>query len=65
MIKIKSSKKQVKIFKDLSEKLKKKEIPGWLNLDVKDLTAKVLHQPDMETIKPNFNVQMIVEYYSR
>ncbi len=65
MIKIKSNKKQSKIFKDLSEKLKKKEIPGWLHLDSQELVAKVLHQPDMEIIKPNFDVQMIVEYYSR
>ncbi len=64
-IKIKSNKKQAKIFKNLSEKLKKKEVPGWLHLDTKELTAKVLHQPNMEAINPNFNVQMIVEYYSR
>jgi small subunit ribosomal protein S4 len=62
---IKTGSKNSKIFKELSEKLKNKEIPGWLNLDAKKLSAKVLHAPDMTSINPNFNVQVIVEYYSR
>jgi small subunit ribosomal protein S4 len=65
VIKIKSNKKQAKIFNGLSEKLKKYEAPGWLNMDVKALTAKVLHKPDISALKPNFDVQMIIEYYSR
>ena len=65
IIKIKANKKQAKVFKDLGEKLSKSEFPGWLHLNPKELTAKVLHQPDIETIKPNFNIQMIIEYYSR
>ena len=65
VIKIKSNKKQAKIFNGLSEKLKKHEVPGWLNMDAKELTAKVLHKPDIAALKPNFDVQMIIEYYSR
>jgi small subunit ribosomal protein S4 len=64
-ISIKTNKKDLKIFKELPEKLKGKEVPGWLNLDVKKMVAKVLHAPDMASIRPNFNVQVIVEYYSR
>ncbi len=64
-IKIKASKSNAKIFKELPEKLKNKEIPGWLNLDIKKMTAKVLHAPDIASINPTFNVQIIVEYYSR
>lgn len=65
VIKIKSNKNDIKIFQDLKEKLKNKEIPGWLNLDINQLTAKVLQEPDATIMKPNFNIQMIVEYYSR
>ncbi len=62
---IKVSMKNSKLFNELSEKLKNKEVPGWLNLDAKKLVAKVLHAPDMNSINPNFNVQVIVEFYSR
>ena len=62
---IKSNKKNSKIFDNLAERLKKQEIPGWLNFDFSKLTGKILQQPEMKTFKPNFNVQVIVEYYSR
>jgi small subunit ribosomal protein S4 len=64
-IAVKSNKKDLKIFREMPEKLKGKEVPGWLNLDSKKLVAKVLHAPDMAAIQPNFNVQVIVEFYSR
>jgi small subunit ribosomal protein S4 len=65
IIKVKSSKCKLKIFKDMAEKLKKKEIPGWLNFDANEMAAKVLHQPDISVMKPNFNIQMIIEFYSK
>ncbi|MDP2736651.1 MAG: 30S ribosomal protein S4 [bacterium] len=65
IIKIKQSSKKNKKFINLSEKLKKIEIPGWLNLDVKDLSAKVLNQPTKENFESKINSQMIVEFYSK
>lgn len=65
VIGIKSNKKNSAIFSNIKEKIKNKEIPGWLNLDADTISGKVLHQPDMKELQPNFNVQMIVEYYSR
>ena len=65
VIAINASKKNVKIFKELPEKLKNKDVPGWLNLELKKMTAKVLHAPVIATINPTFNVQVIVEFYSR
>jgi small subunit ribosomal protein S4 len=64
VIKIKSNKKNSKIFSDLAEKSKNKEVPGWIHFD-KNLSAKILHQPGIEAINPNFNTQIIVKYYSR
>ena len=65
VIKIKAIKQKAKIFTNLNDKLKKQEAPGWLNLDKKEISAKVLHSPDVSNLMPNFNVQMIIEYYSR
>ncbi|MCD4762319.1 30S ribosomal protein S4 [bacterium] len=62
---IKGNKKEAKIFKPLANELKQFEAPGWLNLDKKEVKGKVLHIPEMELINPTFNVQMIVEFYSR
>ena len=65
IIKVKQSSKKSKAFASLPEKLKKLEIPGWLNLDIKDLSAKVLHQPAKENFESKINSQMIVEFYSK
>ena len=65
IVKIKESSKKNKIFGSLSEKLKKTEVPGWLNFDYKELTAKVLHDPAKENFEMSINTPMIVEFYSR
>jgi len=65
IIKIKDNKKNVKIFQSLLKKMEKKEMPSWINFDIKNTSAKILHEPDIKEIKPNFNIQMIIEYYSK
>lgn len=57
--------KKSKHFKELTEKIKKYQAPGWVNLDQKELSGKILHEPGMNEIQSNFNIQMIVEFYSR
>ncbi|NCB21055.1 MAG: 30S ribosomal protein S4 [Clostridia bacterium] len=52
-------------FKEITESLKKAEVPAWLNLQAKDLRAKVLHEPADNDLPQNINVQMIIEYYSK
>jgi len=64
IIKIKPSSKKNKLFSDLSERLKKADVPGWLNLDEKELSAKILHKPNKDDME-KINMQMIVEFYSR
>lgn len=54
-----------KHFKELPEKIKKHQVPGWLNLNQKELTGKILHEPSAKDIQANFNAQVIVEFYSR
>ena len=65
VIAIKTNKKDSKIFNGLGEKAKQREIPGWINFDFKILNVKILHEPKIKELNSNFNVQQIVEYYSR
>lgn len=65
IIKIKEKKRPVKLFKNLQEKLKNKEIPSWLHLDQKEFSAKILHQPEVAKMNFNFDMQMIIEFYSK
>lgn len=65
VIEVKSNKKDAKVFKELAEKTKGKEVPGWLRLDVKKLSGKVQSLPTMDMVNPSFNMQMIIEFYSK
>ena len=49
----------------MSETLKDHVLPPWLSLDIDNLTGKVLSIPKFEDIETKFDVQAIVEYYSR
>lgn len=55
--------KTSKRFENLGELIAKKEMPGWLGVDAKTLTAKVLNSPAVE--HPNFDVNSIIGFYSR
>lgn len=66
VIRIKDNKKNSPLFKDLAERLKKYDVPGWLNVESKDaISVKILHKPDLKDIMKNLNVHVVVEYYSR
>lgn len=68
IVKIRQQSKKYKFFKNLSEKLSRSgtmEIPSWLNLEAKELSGKVLHQPILKDIETNINIRVIVEYYSK
>ena len=65
VIGIKEKSKNSKLFKDFAEKAKNIKAPGWLNLEVKELTGKILHNPSIKDVNTNINAQMIVEFYSK
>jgi small subunit ribosomal protein S4 len=54
-------------FKDLMAGDDKRRVatPGWLNVDIGQLSGKVMRLPDRSEIDANLNEQLIVEYYSR
>lgn len=52
-------------FKALRQELDDRQVPRWLHLDVKEMSAKVLQRPVREDIDVSLNEQLVVEYYSR
>ena len=52
-------------FKLLREDLDDRQVPRWLQLDPKNLIAKVAQLPTREDIDVSLNEQLVVEYYSR
>jgi len=52
-------------FKDLSAIAETKNVPSWLDRDLKGLSGKVLRLPERSEIDGNLHEQLIVEYYSR
>jgi small subunit ribosomal protein S4 len=52
-------------FKGLRQDLDDKQVPRWLQLDAKNLSANVLQLPIRDDIDVSLNEQLVVEYYSR
>jgi small subunit ribosomal protein S4 len=52
-------------FKELAPLAEARNIPAWLNRDLKSLSGNVLRLPERPEIDGNLNEQLIVEYYSR
>jgi small subunit ribosomal protein S4 len=52
-------------FKGLRELAEPRNIPVWLDRDLKNLSGKVLRLPERAEIDGNLTEQLIVEYYSR
>jgi small subunit ribosomal protein S4 len=51
--------------KIVTETIKDHVLPPWLSLDIENMTGKVLSIPTHADIETKFDVQAIVEYYSR
>ena len=65
VLKVKKSSESSKYFRNLGDRVKKADRPSWLNFDVADSSAKALHEPKEADLPQNFNVKMIIEYYSK
>ncbi len=65
IIALKESKKKKLIFKDLTAKLKKLQIPEWLSLDKEKFEGKIIRYPNLSDVNPPVEIQLIFEFYSR
>ena len=65
VIEVKTKEKEKDIFKQNFEKVKRREVPNWLECDVEGMKATVKDLPVREDISADFNERMVVELYSK
>jgi len=65
IITIRPSSRSKAIFFDLANKLKKHEAPAWLEIDKKNFEIKIKSEPKIDDLPKNFDMNMVVAYYSR
>ncbi|MBI3631418.1 MAG: 30S ribosomal protein S4 [Candidatus Staskawiczbacteria bacterium] len=65
IIAIKESKKSKPVFKDLTELLKRKDIPSWLSLNKDKFEGKTIGEPSLPEVSPPAEISLIFEFYSR
>jgi small subunit ribosomal protein S4 len=61
----KPNKEKTEYRKQLTESIKGKSVPGWLNLDRQKLVATVVSLPTPQDAEAKYESKAIVEYYSR
>ncbi len=64
-VSVMESSKSKKIFENIQDRLKKIEPPTWLEVDKDKLSFRFKAFPSSEEAKLNFNIPLVVEYYSR
>ncbi len=62
---IKPKSRSKTIFFDLANKLKKYEAPTWLTVDKKNFETKIKSDPKINDLPKNFNMNVVVAYYSK
>lgn len=67
IIKVKENKLKGNYWKNLEENTKKikREVPGWLAVDRKEMSATVTSLPTKDELPKNIAVNLIVDFYSR
>ena len=64
-IEVREARRGREIFKVVAETVKSAQIPDWVSVDGKQLAGSVLAEPAREQMPPEFNEQLVVEFYSR
>lgn len=65
VIQVKTKEKAIKKLKENLELSKDRTVPGWLEFNASELTAKVSRLPDKDDIQQPIQEQLIVELYSK
>jgi len=60
-----SGSKESEYFKTVQDTLTRKTVPGWLSLDIAELSGRILSLPARDQIDSNVTEQLVVEHYSR
>jgi small subunit ribosomal protein S4 len=64
-VSVREGSRKTTYFKDLPAVAEDRNIPAWLERDLKNLSGKIIRLPERSEIDGNLNEQIIVEYYSR
>lgn len=65
IIEIRPRSRNIKPFENLDKRLKFYQPPSWLEIDKNTFKAKVLKLPTAEEIQHNFNLPLVIDFYSR
>ncbi len=65
VVAVRENSKQTAYFKALKQAEEMRTPPTWVELDINNLSGRVLRLPDRAEIDGNLNEQLIVEFYSR
>jgi len=65
VISVRDGSRKRTFFKELPEISEEKNVPAWLNRDLRNLSGTLIRLPERSEIDGNLNEQLIVEYYSR
>jgi small subunit ribosomal protein S4 len=65
VITVRKTKQGKKYFTSLAKKLSNKNLPEWLELDVKKMSGRILNLPTKSDVDLSADMQLIVELYSR
>ena len=57
--------RQLEYFKIVQDGLARKSVPAWLELNVADMSGRVVSLPGRDEIEVPINEQLVVEFYSR
>jgi small subunit ribosomal protein S4 len=65
VVAVRDESRQRNYFKELLDIAEERNVPAWLDRDLKNLSGKVVRLPERSEIDGNLQEQLIVEYYSR
>jgi len=65
LISVRQQSSQNRYFEERAQIMEERGVPGWLSLDLRDMSGRILNLPSLEDVDFPINEQMIVEYYSR
>jgi small subunit ribosomal protein S4 len=65
LLSVRQQSRQKTYFRERAQIMEERGVPGWLSLDLRDLSGRVLNLPSREEIDLPINEHLIVEYYKR
>lgn len=65
IISIRPQSRDIKPFQDLAQRLKFYQVPNWLDINPNTFETKILKLPSASEIQHNFNLNLVIDFYSR